>query len=139
MIANCFTQFTLNRLWSFFDYFSLSPQFFCRIYEEMLIASESIWWKATNEVSFQEEKMQETSKRAKREREKPIVGGKQLFWCCLMSEFRIVQSKKNNRKFKKITANRDNRESSPAEVDVEKFLQWVFMFPFWFLAYRLEF
>lgn len=63
------------------------------------------------------------NQREQKEREKPIVGGKKLFWCCLMSEFRIVQWKKNNRKFKKITTNRDNRESSPAEVDVEKFLQ----------------
>lgn len=44
-----------------------------------------------------------------------------LSWCCPMSDFKIVQSKRHkSRRFVKVET---NRESSPVEVDVEKVLK----------------
>lgn len=42
-----------------------------------------------------------------------------------MSEFFIVQSKKNNKKLRKLRKVSGNRDVSPVEIDVEKVLRWV--------------
>lgn len=58
------------------------------------------------------------------------IGGAQLsmerkhFQCCQMSEFRVVQSKrKKGGKSRKLAKVEDNRDSSPADIDVDKLLQ----------------